>query len=61
MKAFGSDNRKQFIYKEPKIKSLSEVSSRLQHLYNTKLGKDKVKLILESGKVSFKLYELEIL
>ena len=48
---FGSDNRKQFIYKEPKVTSLSEISSRLEKLYSTKFGKDKVKLILESAKV----------
>lgn len=45
------DNRKQFIYKEPKVTSLGEISSRLEKMYASKFGKDKIKLILESAKV----------
>ncbi|CAB4023626.1 dedicator of cytokinesis 9-like, partial [Paramuricea clavata] len=54
---FGSDNRKQFIYKEPKVMSLSEISLRLEKLYSVKFGGDKVKLILESAKVNVEKLE----
>ncbi|XP_028405691.1 dedicator of cytokinesis protein 9-like isoform X2 [Dendronephthya gigantea] len=54
---FGLDNRKQFIYKEPKVTSLSEISSRLEKLYSAKLGSGKVKLILESAKVNVEKLE----
>ena len=60
LKEFGLDNRKQFIYKEPKVTSLSEISSRLEKLYSAKFGSGKVKLILESAKVIFNAI-LEIL
>lgn len=53
LQAFGGDNRKQFIYKEPKVTSLSEISTRLHKLYGERLGEDRVKLILESSKVQF--------
>lgn len=49
---FGEDNGKQFIYKEPKVTALAELTLRLQKLYSRKFGsKDIVHIIQESGKV----------
>ena len=48
---FGDDDGKEYIYKEPKVTSLAEVSARLQQIYSIKHGKDAIKLILESAKV----------
>lgn len=43
----------QFIYKEPKVTALAELTLRLQKLYSRKFGsKDIVHIIQESGKVS---------
>ena len=49
---FGDDDGKEFIYKEPKITGLAEISHRLEKMYSTKHGKDSVKLIMESAKVA---------
>ena len=49
---FGDDDGKEFIYKEPKITGLAEISHRLEAMYSRKHGKDSVKLIMESAKVS---------
>ncbi|XP_073255433.1 dedicator of cytokinesis protein 11-like [Porites lutea] len=48
---FSDDDGKEFIYKEPKITGLAEISQRLENIYATKHGKENVKLILESSKV----------
>lgn len=48
---FGDDDGKEFIYKEPKITALAEISHRLEEMYSKKHGKDSVKLIMESAKV----------
>ena len=48
---FGDDNEKQYIYKEPKVTSLTELTHRLQRLYTRKFGPDIVQIIMESGKV----------
>ena len=48
---FGDDNEKQYIYKEPKVTSLTELTQRLQRLYTRKFGPDIVQIIMESGKV----------
>ena len=50
-KMFSDDDGKEFIYKEPKITGLAEISQRLENIYATKHGKENVKLILESSKV----------
>lgn len=49
---FGDDDGKEFIYKEPKITGLAEISHRLEAMYSKKHGKDSVKLIMESAKVA---------
>lgn len=52
---FGDDDGKEFIYKEPKITGLAEISHRLEAMYSKKHGKDSVKLIMESAKVAITL------
>ncbi|XP_022797946.1 dedicator of cytokinesis protein 11-like [Stylophora pistillata] len=49
-KMFGDDDGKEFIYKEPKITGLAEISQRLEAMYSKK-HKESVKLIMESAKV----------
>jgi len=49
---FGDDDGKEFIYKEPKITGLAEISHRLEAMYSKKHGRERsVKLIMESAKV----------
>lgn len=48
---FGDDDGKEFIYKEPKITGLAEISQRLEQIYSKKHGKESIKLIMESAKV----------
>ena len=49
---FGDDDGKEFIYKEPKITGLAEISHRLEQIYCRKHGRDNIKLIMESAKVN---------
>ena len=49
---FEEDDGKEFIYKEPKITTLASVCERLLNLYSEKFGKENVKLIRDSSKVS---------
>ena len=49
---FGDDDGKEFIYKEPKITGLAEISQRLEAMYSRKHGRESVKLIMESAKVA---------
>uniref|UniRef100_H2YGG2 DOCKER domain-containing protein n=1 Tax=Ciona savignyi TaxID=51511 RepID=H2YGG2_CIOSA len=51
---FEEEDGKQYIYKEPKLTQLSEISQRLQYTYGTKYGSENVRLIQESGKVNRK-------
>lgn len=48
---FGDDDGKEFIYKEPKITGLAEISQRLQQIYSIKHGRESIELIMESAKV----------
>lgn len=50
LQVYGDDDGKEYIYKEPKITALSEISHRLQGMYNTKFN-GIVKLIHDSAKV----------
>lgn len=53
---FGDDDGKEFIYKEPKITGLAEISHRLEAMYSKKHGRERsVKLIMESAKVALTL------
>lgn len=49
---FEEEESKEFIYKEPKLTGLSEISQRLLKLYSDKFGADNVKMIQDSNKVS---------
>ncbi|KAL3282071.1 hypothetical protein HHI36_005270 [Cryptolaemus montrouzieri] len=48
---FEEDNAVEFIYKEPKVTSLSEISERLQKQFSDKFGNDIVKMIQDSAPV----------
>ncbi|XP_043114579.1 dedicator of cytokinesis protein 10 isoform X6 [Puntigrus tetrazona] len=49
---FEEEESKEFIYKEPKLTGLSEISQRLLKLYSDKFGADNVKMIQDSNKVN---------
>ncbi|KAM7160164.1 dedicator of cytokinesis protein 10 isoform 6-T6 [Macrochelys suwanniensis] len=49
---FEEEEGKEYIYKEPKLTGLSEISQRLLKLYADKFGADNVKMIQDSNKVN---------
>ncbi|XP_069752851.1 dedicator of cytokinesis protein 10 [Narcine bancroftii] len=49
---FEEDDSKEYIYKEPKLTGLSEISQRLLKLYSDKYGPENVKMIQDSNKVN---------
>ncbi|OBS59811.1 hypothetical protein A6R68_09060, partial [Neotoma lepida] len=49
---FEDEDGKEYIYKEPKLTPLSEISQRLLKLYSDKFGSENVKMIQDSGKVT---------
>ncbi|XP_055002252.1 dedicator of cytokinesis protein 9 isoform X18 [Sorex araneus] len=49
---FEDEDGKEYIYKEPKLTPLSEISQRLLKLYSAKFGSENVKMIQDSGKVN---------
>ncbi|XP_050820835.1 dedicator of cytokinesis protein 11 isoform X2 [Gopherus flavomarginatus] len=51
---FEEEDGKEYIYKEPKLTGLSEISLRLLKLYGEKFGAENVKIIQDSNKVSVK-------
>ncbi|KRG03329.1 dedicator of cytokinesis protein 9 isoform X4 [Drosophila mojavensis] len=51
MMYFEEDHAIEFVYKEPKLTSLSEISERLAKQYKEKFGADVVKLIMDSSPV----------
>lgn len=50
---FEEEDRKEYIYKEPKLTGLSEISQRLLSLYGEKFGQENVKIIQDSNKVQY--------
>lgn len=48
---FGEDNNVSYIYKEPKVTMLTEITERLTALYTKKFGSDVVVIIQESGRI----------
>lgn len=50
---FEEDSGVEYVYKEPKVTSLSEISERLEKQYCDKFGQDVVKMIQDSTPVSF--------
>lgn len=53
---FEEEEGKEYIYKEPKLTGLSEISQRLLKLYADKFGADNVKIIQDSNKVKENQY-----
>uniref|UniRef100_A0A4W4EZ67 Dedicator of cytokinesis 11 n=1 Tax=Electrophorus electricus TaxID=8005 RepID=A0A4W4EZ67_ELEEL len=51
---FEEEDGKEYIYKEPKLTGLSEISHRLLSLYGDKFGAENVKIIQDSNKVKQK-------
>lgn len=51
---FEEEDGKEYIYKEPKLTGLSEISFRLLKLYGDKFGAENVKIIQDSNKVTQK-------
>ncbi|TFK15368.1 Dedicator of cytokinesis protein 11 [Platysternon megacephalum] len=49
---FEEEDGKEYIYKEPKLTGLSEISLRLLKLYGEKFGAENVKIIQDSNKVN---------
>lgn len=49
---FGEDSEKEYIYKEPKVTSLPEISERLHRMFCEKFGKESVKMIMDSIQVN---------
>ncbi|XP_055642537.1 dedicator of cytokinesis protein 9 isoform X3 [Toxorhynchites rutilus septentrionalis] len=45
---FEEENGVEYVYKEPKVTSLSEISERLHKQYREKFGSDNVKMIMDS-------------
>lgn len=48
---FEEEDGKEYIYKEPKLTGLSEISHRLLTLYGDKFGQENVRIIQDSNKV----------
>lgn len=48
---FEEEDGKEYIYKEPKLTGLSEISQRLMTLYGDKFGQENVRIIQDSNKV----------
>ncbi|GCC36412.1 hypothetical protein chiPu_0014906 [Chiloscyllium punctatum] len=51
---FEEEDGKEYIYKEPKLTRLSEISERLLKLYGEKFGVENVKILQDSNKVNTK-------
>ncbi|XP_074596119.1 dedicator of cytokinesis protein Ziz [Brevipalpus obovatus] len=51
---FEEESGKEYIYKEPKVTSLAEVSQRLKDLYSSKFGANNLKLIMSEKEVDEK-------
>ncbi|GFO49935.1 dedicator of cytokinesis protein 9 [Plakobranchus ocellatus] len=49
---FEDENKKEYIYKEPKVTSLTEIRERLHKLFSEKFGRENVQMINDSKKIS---------
>ena len=49
---FEEEDGKEYVYKEPKLTGLSEISQRLLGLYGDKFGAENVRIIQDSNKVT---------
>lgn len=50
---FEEDSGVEYVYKEPKVTTLSEISERINKQFTDKFGVDVVKMIMDSIPVSF--------
>ncbi|XP_034950532.1 dedicator of cytokinesis protein 9 isoform X2 [Chelonus insularis] len=57
---FEEENGQEYIYKEPKVTSLSEISERLHRLYAEKFGIENVKMIMDSAPIELKDLDTKI-
>ncbi|XP_011300539.1 dedicator of cytokinesis protein 9 isoform X1 [Fopius arisanus] len=57
---FEEENAQEYIYKEPKVTSLSEISERLNRMYADKFGLENVKMIMDSGPIDQSLLDPKI-
>ncbi|XP_063975168.1 dedicator of cytokinesis protein 9 isoform X2 [Diachasmimorpha longicaudata] len=57
---FEEENCQEYIYKEPKVTSLSEVSERLNRLYSDKFGSENVKMIMDSAPIDETLLDTKL-
>lgn len=48
---FEEEDGKEYVYKEPKLTGLSEISQRLLTLYGDKFGQENVRIVQDSNKV----------
>lgn len=53
---FEEDSGVEYVYKEPKVTTLSEISERIHKQFTDKFGVDVVKMIMDSVPVSFFFY-----
>lgn len=53
---FEDQHNVEYIYKEPKVTTLSEISLRLKKQFEDKFGSDVVKIIMDSNQVSFHFF-----
>lgn len=49
---FEEEHGNEYVYKEPKLTSLSEISDRLKKLYSDKFGHEVVKIIMDSAPIN---------
>lgn len=57
---FEEEDGKEYIYKEPKLTGLSEISQRLLTLYGEKFGQENVRIIQDSNKVLLNCPKLQM-
>ncbi|XP_015124186.1 dedicator of cytokinesis protein 11 isoform X2 [Diachasma alloeum] len=57
---FEEENSQEYIYKEPKVTSLSEMSERLNRLYADKFGPENVKMIMDSAPIDKTLLDTKV-
>ncbi|KAG0711143.1 Dedicator of cytokinesis protein 9 [Chionoecetes opilio] len=55
---FEDEAGKEYVYKEPKVTSLAEISERLYHQYCDKFGKEVMKMIMDSNPIFCSIFHL---
>uniref|UniRef100_A0A8C4QPL1 DOCKER domain-containing protein n=1 Tax=Eptatretus burgeri TaxID=7764 RepID=A0A8C4QPL1_EPTBU len=57
---FDDEEWKEYVYKEPQLTGLSEVSQRFERLYSNKFGADNVRIIQDSNPVDIQLLDPKV-